>query len=178
MSRRLSMDCRSFSFSASKTMSSAYIKIQILSSSCNFIPLPSALRDKAKSFINKLKRIGDSEQPCLSPFLTVEPVCCVAVDSYTTAVYKDFKARNIFPLTPVSLRRFHSRFLSTRANAFLKSIKGQNVDERFFCRVSIKFGSDKTWSIVFLSLRNPFCSSTSFSFSSTHFVNLLLRIAQ
>ena len=47
-------------------------------------------------------------------------------------------------------------------------MKAQNVDFFNYLRVSIKFVSEETWSIVLLFLQKPFCSSVTLSLSSTH----------
>ena len=132
------IDWRSGSDSAIRTASSAYSRIETVSSPV--LPsLPKASILKARSLIYRLKRRGESEQACFNPHFTLNQsvVNPLFLTEHKTLLYTDLIAYNSYPFKS-SFSSFVQRIsLLTVSYAFLKSINAQNADFLCFFLVSI-----------------------------------------
>ena len=126
------IDWRSGSDSAIRTASSAYSRIETVSSPV-LLPLPKASILKAMSLIYRLKRTGKSEQACFNPHFTLNQsvVNPLFFTEHKTLLYTDLIAYNSYPFKPNFSSFIQIISLLTELYAFLKSINAQNVD--FLC---------------------------------------------
>ena len=94
--------------------------------------------------MKRLKRIGDSGQPCLSPVLSVNQSVSMSLilTQEVTFVYKDLTADRMILLTPTVRNLSHKILRLIWSYAFLKSIKAQYIANLFFFLVSIIFVID------------------------------------
>ena len=144
------------------------------------IPQSNDFKKVTKSLIYKLNNMGDKGHLCFKPLFTSNQSVKwpFTLTEQSTLVYKDPKAVQNLPDIPILSNLVHIRSLFMVSYAFLKSMKAQKVDLRYLFLTSMILVKEDNWSTVLRSFRKPFCSSASKLLSSTHCVNLSLKILQ
>ena len=95
-------DCKSSSFSAKSTISSAYRRILMSSPSSNITPILEFLISIAKSFMNIANNVGLRQSPCLTPTgqSKYSVSCSFNITLDLGLEYKEEIALYMFPLMP------------------------------------------------------------------------------
>ncbi|XKL59134.1 hypothetical protein PGB90_000150 [Kerria lacca] len=114
--------------------------------------------------INKLKRIGDRLQPCLTPSrILASPILSSTFISAFCSLYRFYITLLSLYFTPISFNILNNLAHSTLSNAFSRSTNATYVSSPFFSLFSNTSLKQKIASLVPLPLLNPNWSSPTLS---------------